>query len=208
MERIPVRPDRAEGRVIEQAVARLRAGGVMAYPAEALYGLGVDIRQTAAVARLIKLKGQPAGKPISVVVSDREMLEKWVRVPQPAEPLIAAYWPGPLTLILPARPLVPPVLLGSGSGLGIRVPGIALLRELCRALGAPITATSANLSGTAEPRTSEQVARALGHGLDLLLDAGPLPEGKASTVLDLSGEEPRLIREGAITREMLAPYLH
>jgi len=208
MERIPVRFDRAEGRVIEAAVARLRTGAVIAYPTEALYGLGVDIRLSAAVARLIQLKGRPAEKPISVVVSDREMLERWVRVPKSAEPLIAAYWPGPLTLILPARPLVPPLLLGNGSGLGVRLPGVELACELCRVLGAPITATSANRSGGVEPRTGEHVALALGHGLDLLLDAGALPQGKASTVLDLSGETPRLIREGAVTREMLAPYLH
>lgn len=208
MERIPVRLDRAEGRVIEAAVARLRAGAVIAYPTETLYGLGVDIRLSAAVARLIQLKGRPGDKPISVVVSDREMLERWVRVPKPAEALIAAFWPGPLTLILPARPLVPPVLLGSGSGLGVRLPGVELARELSRVLGAPITATSANRSGGVAPRAGEQVALALGHGLDLLLDAGALPQGKASTILDLSGEKPRLIREGAIPRESLAPYLN
>jgi L-threonylcarbamoyladenylate synthase len=99
-------------------------------------------------------------------------------------------------------------LRGGASGLGVRVPGLALARELCRRLGAPITATSANPSGGPEPRSAEQVAQGLSSGLDLLLDAGPLPEGKASTVVDLCGPRPRLLREGAIARAVLAPYLN
>lgn len=207
MKRIAVHLDFPESQLIEQAAAALRAGGIVAYPAETLYGLAADIRQSATLARLVRLKGRPGGKPFSVIVSDREMLEKWVRVPNAAERLIADFWPGPLTLVLPARAVVPPVLLGENFGLGIRVPAVKLARELCRALGAPVTATSANRSGGPEPHSAEQVARTLDRGVDLLLDAGDLPPGQASTVLDLSGDEPRLLREGAIPWEKLAAYL-
>ena len=208
MERLTINLAHPEEASLARAVERLRAGGVIAFPTETLYGLGVDIRQSAAVKRLYELKGRPAEKAVSVVVSDRGMLDEWVQVSERAEALIAACWPGPLTLVLPAKPPVPAALRGGASGLGVRVPGLALARELCRRLGAPITATSANPSGGPEPRSAEQVAQGLSSGLDLLLDAGPLPEGKASTVVDLCGPRPRLLREGAIARAVLAPYLN
>ena len=208
MERLAVNLAQPDESGLARAVEQLRAGGVIAYPTETLYGLGVDIRRSGALKRLCRLKGRSAEKAMAVVVSERGMLEPWVQVSERAEALIAAYWPGPLTLILPAKPAVPRALLAGGIGLGVRVPGLPLARELCRRLGGPITATSANLSGGPEPKSAEQVAQALGSGLDLLLDAGPLPAGQASTVLDLSGPRPRLLREGAIARDVLAPYLN
>jgi L-threonylcarbamoyladenylate synthase len=208
MERLTINLAHPEEAGLARAVERLRAGGVIAFPTETLYGLGVDIRRSAALLRLYEIKGRPAEKAVAVVASDRGMLDEWVQVSERAEALIAACWPGPLTLVLPAKPPVPSALLGGGAGLGVRVPGLPLARELCRRLGAPITATSANPSSGPEPRTAEQVAQALGSGLDLLLDAGPLPEGKASTVVDLCGPRPRLLREGAIGWDVLAPYLN
>lgn len=208
MERLAINLTHPEETCLARAVEQLRAGGVIAFPTETLYGLGADLRRAEAIARIYRLKGRSSAKAVSVVVSDRAMLEPWVTVSETAEALIAAHWPGPLTLILPARPAAPEALLGGGAGLGVRAPGLLLARELCRLLGGPVTATSANLSGGPEPRSAEQVAEALAAGLDLLLDAGTLSAGRASTVLDLSGPQPRLVREGAIPRDALAPYLH
>jgi L-threonylcarbamoyladenylate synthase len=208
MERWPINLARPEEASLARAVEQLRDGNLIAFPTETLYGLGADIRRSAALKRVFELKGRPAHQAVSVVVSDRGMLAAWVEVPARAEALIAACWPGPLTLVLPAKPAVSAALLAGGAGLGVRVPGQEVARELCRRLGAPITATSANRSGGPEPRSAEQVAMALGSGLDLLLDAGALPEGRASTVVDLCGPRPRLLREGAIARAVLAPYLN
>ena len=185
----------------------LAAGGLIVYPTETLYGLGADIGNAAVLQRLVTTKGRQPGKPIAVLISDRSMLGKIVAdVPPAADVLMRRFWPGPLTIVLPACPTLSEVLTGGGGRIGVRLSSHPLATALVRALGRPITAPSANPAG-APPPLSITTARAyFGAQIDYYLDAGPLPGEPASTVVDLS-EEMRIIRHGAIAEAQIRAAL-
>jgi L-threonylcarbamoyladenylate synthase len=190
------RPDPA---ALETAARVLRAAGLVALPTETFYGLGAQAFDPAAVARIFQLKGRPAEKPLLVLVDSLAMVERVAReISARAGRLAARYWPGPLTLVLPAHPSVPAGLTAGTGTIGVRLSGHPVARALVTALGAPVTAPSANLHGGASPRTADEVIAALGTGLDLVLDAGATPGGPASTVLDLTGAVPAVLRRGAV----------
>ena len=177
----------------------LRSGGVLALPTETFYALAVNPFDPAALARLFALKARPAAKPVLVLIAGPEMLFQVVReVPAAAIPLMAAFWPGPLTLILPARLDLPPLLTGGTGTVGLRQPRQALVCRLLTALGLPLTGTSANRSGQEPLTTAAAVARELGGEVDLILDAGPCPGGLPSTIVDVTVSPPRLVRAGAL----------
>jgi L-threonylcarbamoyladenylate synthase len=189
------------------AAVMLRGGGLVAFPTETFYGLGVDAFQAEAVARVFRAKGRPADKPLLVLVDSLEMAARVVAsIPELARRLIARYWPGALTLIMPARPEVPAALTAGTGSVGVRIPGHTLARALVTAAGQPITAPSANRHGAPPPCTANEVVAGLGDRVDLVLDGGPTPGGPPSTVLDLSAGPPRVLRAGAVTlsREDLA----
>jgi tRNA threonylcarbamoyl adenosine modification protein (Sua5/YciO/YrdC/YwlC family) len=129
------------------------------------------------------------------------------RVPERFRELTALFWPGPLTLVVPASARVPVEVTGGRGTVAVRVPGLALPRRLAAALGRPVTGTSANLHGQPPCRTALEVAAAFGDQLDLVLDGGPTAAGKPSTILDLTGDEPRILREGLLPASSLQPYL-
>jgi L-threonylcarbamoyladenylate synthase len=190
------RPDPA---ALETAARVLRAAGLVALPTETFYGLGAHAFDPAAVARIFQLKGRPAEKPLLVLVDSLAMVERVAReISARAGRLAARYWPGPLTLVLPAHPSVPAGLTAGTGTIGVRLSGHPVARALVTALGAPVTAPSANLHGGASPRTADEVIAALGTSLDLVLDAGATPGGPASTVLDLTGAVPAVLRRGAV----------
>lgn len=170
----------------------------MVYPTETLYGLGADALQGDAVRRVARLKGRDAGKPILALVACRSLLDRVVRsVPAAAEPLIEAFWPGPLTIVLPARPDLPEVLTGGRGTIGVRVPDHALARELVERAGTPITSTSANPGGQ-PPATDVSDARAyFGDAVEVYVDGGRLG-GTGSTVVEVIRDEIRVHREGAV----------
>jgi len=171
----------------------------VAFPTETFYGLGASALLPAAVARVFAAKGRPADKPLLVLVDSLEMALLVVTgLPPLARRLADRYWPGPLTLVLPARPEVPAALTAGTGTLGVRIPGHAVARGLVRAAGFPVTAPSANAHGGASPRRADEVAASLGPALDLILDGGPTAGGEPSTVLDLAGPMPRVVRAGAV----------
>ncbi len=189
---------------IAPAVAALKRGEVIVYPTETLYGLGADALNVAAVEKVFRLKGRNRDNPIPVLVADREMLTALVAdVPALAEKLIASFWPGPLTLVLPARKDVSPPLLNSSGGIGVRISSEPVATGLVRALGHPLTSTSANPSGQPPARTVEQAKNYFAEAIDLFIDAGKLISRTGSTVVEIRANAINIIREGEIGKSEL-----
>ncbi len=192
----PARPGQAFSRCREV----VRAGGVIAYPTDTFYGLGADPENPRAVRRLFEIKGRPAGQPVLLLIPDASAVRSWAaEVTACAEDLMRRFWPGPLTLVFKALPAVMPELTGGTGSIGLRVPGDAVSRDLLRYLGSALTGTSANISGGPSPRTATEAAAAIGSMVDLILDGGVTAGGKPSTVVDVRGTEPVVIRAGALT---------
>ncbi len=182
-----------------QARRLLESGGVLALPTETYYALAVNPFDPAALARLYDLKARPAEKPVLVLIAAPDMLARVAReVPEAAARLMAAFWPGPLTLILPALDRLPRRLTGGTGTIGVRLPSQPLVCRMLAALGLPVTGTSANRAGREPLTMASEVEREFGAGIDLILDAGPCPGGLPSTIVDLTGVPPRLVRAGAI----------
>lgn len=183
---------------VEAAARVLAAGGIVVYPTETLYALGVDAANATALQRLVAVKGREAGKPIAVLVTDREMLESIVNdVSEVAAGLMRRFWPGPLTMVLRARPELSPVLTGGSDGIGVRISSHPMATALVRALGRPVTAPSANPAGLQPPQRLDAARAYFGARVDLYLDGGALPGEPASTVIDVR-DGVRVIREGAV----------
>jgi L-threonylcarbamoyladenylate synthase len=173
-----------------------------------VYGLGADAADGAALARLYAVKGRPADHPSIVHLATADDARAWAaRWPEPAEALAAAFWPGPLTLILPAGDRAHPAALGGTGTIGLRVPAVPLAREAIRASGTGIAAPSANRFGRVSPTTAAHVAADVGDDLDAILDGGPCAVGVESTIVDLTGDRPAILRPGAITAEAIAAVL-
>ena len=180
------------------------AKGVIAYPTDTFYGLGADPRDPEAVKKVFTIKGRKSGQPILLLLRDRSEVVSWVsQVTPSAELLMDRFWPGPLTLVFPAAAHVLPELTGESGTIGLRVPGNELTRELLRYLGTALTGTSANQSGGLDPRTAEEVIRGVGDRVDLVLDGGATAGDRPSTVVDVTVEPPRIIRQGII--DIFAP---
>lgn len=194
---LTVDPERPAPSVLREAAGIIRAGGLVAFPTETVYGLGADGTNPAAIRRVYEAKGREESKPILVLVSHRKDLARLVRcIPAGVHAVMDACWPGPLTLVFPALDCVPRELLGGGATIGVRHSGAAIAGALCRAVDGPVTAPSANRSGEPEPLTAEDVADQLGGRVDLILDGGRSPSDQPSTVVDVSTGTPRLIRTG------------
>jgi L-threonylcarbamoyladenylate synthase len=188
----------AEGSLAE-AVAVLKGGGLVAYPSDTVYGLGAAASNERAVARAFAVKGRLSEKAVSLLLADVEdMGPLCAEVPPSARLLAQRFWPGPLTLVLRRSPSLQSAALGSGDSVALRVPDHFFLRQLIRALGEPITGTSANRSGRPSCRTAREVQRQLGGVLDLIIDGGPSRAGQESTVVDITTQPPAIVRQGAI----------
>ena len=191
-----LRPERA---VVARAARVIRAGGVAAVPTDTLYGLAADPFNAAAVKKLFRIKRRPENMPILLLVDSLQRMENLVaRTPEGFRSLAARFWPGPLTMILPARPGIPCAVTAGSGTVAVRLPRSALIRSLVRLARRPLTGTSANLSGRAGGRSADEADRQLGALLDLLLDAGSAKRALPSTIVDLSGRAPRVVRSGAI----------
>jgi len=191
----PITPSAA---VIADAAAVLAAGGVVAFPTETFYGLAVRALDGALVRRLFTLKGRPESQPILVLVGDPAQIDGFATVTDPARALMARHWPGPLTLVLSAHASVPSELTAGTGTIGVRCSSHAVARALAVAAGDPITAPSANRTGAPPPTTAREVLDTFEGRIELVLDGGATPGGPASTVLDLTVEPPRVLREGAV----------
>ncbi|MEE4314295.1 MAG: L-threonylcarbamoyladenylate synthase [Desulfofustis sp.] len=189
---------------LANAAALIAAGGIVALPTETSYGLGVDPFNEQALKRLFAVKQRPRHKPVLVLIDGIEWLPQLAAAtPACYRPLLAAYWPGPLTLIFPAVSRLSPWLTGATATVGIRVSSDPVANRLCRAVGGPITATSANISGTEPARSAEQIYHQFGDMIDLILDDGERNGGKSSTVITQDGGKLRLIRAGRIDFSLL-----
>ena len=185
---------------IAHAAALLRAGEVVALPTETVYGLGADALNPAAVARVFALKGRPSDHPLIIHLPPEAKLDDWAaHVPPEARTLAAAFWPGPLTLILGRGPRVPRAVTGGQDTVALRVPDHPVALALLRAFGSGIAAPSANRYGHISPTTAAHVRAEFGDELPLILDGGPCRVGIESTIVDLSRGSPVVLRPGAIT---------
>jgi L-threonylcarbamoyladenylate synthase len=191
-----------------RAARVVAAGGVIGFRTDTFYGLGADPFNRDAVRRVNDLKGREGGKPILVIISDARDSERYMRGRSGLFDSIAArHWPGALTLVVEAVPEVPEELTAGSGTVGLRLPDDRNVRELVSACGGALTATSANLAGEPPARTAEEVSTSFPSGLDLIIDGGTTTSEKPSTVLALTGERVRLIREGAVSRAALLETL-
>jgi len=196
---------------MRDAAAKLARGALVAFPTETVYGIGADATNAMAVARIYDVKGRPADHPLIVHIADFKYLEQWISdIPEYAIALAREFWPGPMTLILKRSDLAQDFITGGQVTVGIRIPNNSLALGLLEAFhklgGAGIAAPSANRFGQVSPTTAEAVQEELGSYLsdrDLVLDGGPSVVGVESTIIDCTGELPRILRPGAITIEMI-----
>lgn len=193
---------------LERAAALLRAGKLVAFPTETVYGLGADASDPEAISAIFRAKGRPADHPVIVHLPGAGDLKYWARdVPTSAQRLAAMFWPGPLTLVLPRAVGVPDGITGGQDTVGLRVPGNPTALALLRAFGGALAAPSANRFGHVSPTTAEHVAQEFGDEIAAVVDGGPCSVGVESTIVDLSGNRPKLLRPGMIRLDALEAEL-
>ena len=190
---------------VERAAALLRAGGIAALPTETVYGLAGNALDAAIVAKIYAAKGRPAHNPVIVHVGSRAMARECSSAwPALADRLADAFWPGPLTLIVPRAPHIPDIVTAGGPTVGVRWPIHPLMPAVIRACGFPLAAPSANLSDQLSPTNAVHVAKQLGDRIPLIVDGGDSNVGIESTVVDVTGDVPRVLRPGMISAEAIA----
>jgi len=191
---------------IRRALEILRAGGLVAFPTDTVYGVGALAFDDEAVQSIYMAKDRPIEKAIPVLIGDMEDLDKIaIDIPNMAKKLASRFWPGPLTILIPKKPSLPKAVSATAA-VGVRVPDHEIARALLRAAG-PMAVTSANVSGQASPTTAEQVFAQLGGRIELIIDGGKTPGGVPSTLVDCTGGEIRILRQGPITEEELRSVL-
>lgn len=189
---------------IERGISILRQGGLVAYPTDTVYGLGACVSLPQAVERVYEVKERPRSMPLSLLLADASQVTGVAEsVPLVAWSLIRSFWPGALTIVLPRSNAVPDIVTAGDKTIAVRIPAHPVPVALIEGLEAPIVGTSANLSGQPSPLTAEEVYAQLGGRVDLIIDGGRCPGGKESTVVDVTGGTPVVLREGAISREEL-----
>jgi L-threonylcarbamoyladenylate synthase len=206
-----VDPARVLPDLLLEAAGIIRHGGAVAYPTETFYGLAVDPFDKKAVERLFALKQRPAGQPLILLLAQTEEAFDLAAPSGAAKSwfldLARAFWPGPLTLVLPARASLACPALAASAGVAVRISSHPLAQQLARSSGMPITSTSANVSGEAPPASADAIDQRIAAGVDLILDGGPTPGDAASTILDLTGQRPVMTRAGGVTREQISRVL-
>lgn len=203
-----VDPSAPQRDAIQEAAAWILRGGVVALPTDTLYGLAVDPFRTDAVARLFAVKDREAERAVPLIAADAAQVAAHLGPLSPtAARLAERFWPGPLTLLVAAPRSLAPHVTGGTARVGVRVPADAVARAVCRAAGRPITATSANLRGQPATADPDEVERTLADRIDLLVDTGLTPGGAASTIVDVTASELRVVRAGAISWDDIQTWL-
>ena len=193
---------------IRDALTALAAGEAIVYPTETFYALGVDALSPDALERLFAIKGREPGKPVALIAADSAMAFAVAReIPAQARVLAEAFWPGPLTLILPAREGIPAALIGADGGVGVRVSSHPIARALAAGLQRPLTATSANLAGEPPAVEPESARRAFGNEVKVFVEGGRLAGGAPSTMVSVNRTGIRVLRPGAVSERQLAAAL-
>ncbi len=205
---IRIEEQNTDEELIRQAGDILRSGGLVAFPTETVYGLGGDALNPASSARIYQAKGRPSDNPLIVHIADMEALDAIVRkIPDEARALAEAFWPGPLTMILPKADIVPRETTGGLETVAVRMPAHRTARELIRAAGGYVAAPSANRSGRPSPTLAKYVAQDLDGRIEMIIDGGSVEIGLESTIVDLTSDKPTILRPGYITRQMLERVL-
>jgi L-threonylcarbamoyladenylate synthase len=195
---------KTEKEVLAKALRILKSGGIVAYPTESFYALGVMALNEEAVKKLYLLKKRPPDKAMPVIIGSSALLKTMVTsIPPQAVPLMERFWPGPLTLVFHARENLPELLLGGTKKIAIRIPGDSFALVLARTAGFPITATSANLSGSMPSQRADEVLHYFGENVDIIVEQEKTPGGKPSTIADVTVDPPKVIREGSISLDVL-----
>ena len=199
---------RADSASVQEAAGILKAGGLVAFPTETVYGLGANAFDADAVLSIFTAKGRPADNPMIVHIHDRAQLDEIGDIPSRAPVLMDAFWPGPLTILFPRRPSVPDVVTAGLSTVAVRMPSHPVALSLLRESGVPVAAPSANRSGRPSPTTAMHVLEDMKGIIPMILDGGPCEIGLESTVIDLTHESPVILRPGGVTKSMLEEVLH
>jgi L-threonylcarbamoyladenylate synthase len=192
---------------VEKAAGVLRNGGVIAMPTDTLYALTAAADDATAVRRVFEIKGRQQGRPLPLFVSGLEMARRMAEVNDMASRLAAQFWPGQLTIVVPKLQNYDSEALAGSPTVGLRVPDHAVARAVVEQLDAPVTGTSANLSGGPDPVSAEDVRGQIGDRIDLILNAGPCAHGVGSTIVDCTGDEPVILRHGAISSDRVLAAL-
>ncbi len=198
------RPDES---VLAEAAAVVRQGGVVVFPTDTLYGLAADPRNASAVEKVFAVKGRARREPLPLIVAGLEEAETIGEMTELARRLAAAFWPGPLTVVVGDRGIVAPAVHAGSHTIGMRVPAMPVAATLARLAGGVVTSTSANRSGAPAPASAIEARNGLGNEVDGVLDAGRAPGGPPSTIVDVRGERPVLLRAGAIAWEQVLEVL-
>jgi L-threonylcarbamoyladenylate synthase len=195
---------------IEQGIAILKEGGIIAFPTDTVYGLGACVNFPQAVARVYEVKGRAKNTPLPLLLADKSQIDEVAEAVPPIARLLAEkFLPGGLTMVLLKSKSVPDIVTGGGKTVAIRIPAHPVPLALARGVGTPIIGTSANISGKPSALTAEEVYAQLDGRVDLIIDGGRCPGGRESTIVDLTGKTPRVLREGAISRkELKSAYRH
>lgn len=205
---IKVDPNDLNYDFIHEAGEILRRGGLVAFPTETVYGLGANALDASAVAKIFTAKGRPSDNPLIVHISEvSQVYDLADDLTVPAQRLMEVFWPGPLTVVLPKKPGIPPEVTGGLDTVAVRMPDNRIALEIIRAAGVPVAAPSANSSGRPSPTSAQHVLNDLEGKVDMIIDGGPCHVGLESTVLDLTSEPPVILRPGGITRERLEGVL-
>ncbi|MCX5849415.1 MAG: L-threonylcarbamoyladenylate synthase [Deltaproteobacteria bacterium] len=200
--------DNSEEKILTRVAEILINGGVIAYPTETFYGLGADATNEKAIQKIFTVKGRNFKNPISLIIAQADDIYPLVQdVPETAQKLIAKFWPGALTIIFSATDKISPLLTASSGKIGLRVSSHPVAQGIVQKLKKPLTATSANLSGTPEYTMASEVAEQIGNKIDSIVDWGQTKGGKASTIIDVTCDPPVILREGAISRKTIEKYV-
>lgn len=205
---IKIAPDNPDKKLLARAVRIMKAGGVIAYPTETFYGLGANAENEKALDKIFLIKGRDALKPLPIIIgSERALAGIADKIPARARILIKEFWPGALTLVFTASPRLPSRLTAGTGKIGVRISSHPLAHLLAKILSHPLTATSANPSGSPACTTAEEVIRCLGDRIDAVVDGGETAGGSGSTILDITVDPPALLREGAVPLLLLQKTL-
>lgn len=196
----------SDNRILEIAIGVIQRGGVIVYPTDTVYGLGVNALEPHRIGRLFKIKKRPKTKPVPVMVRDIEMAKQLAFIDRKAEKILTSVWPGPVTVVLEKKQIVPDILTAGKRTIGLRIPDCQFTRVLMENLAEPLTVTSANFSGQPPLTSCREVIKVFEKAYprpDLILDSGDLPVSPPSTVLDLTGSQPKITRVGPVNKKQL-----
>lgn len=199
--------DNSEEQILTRAAEIIAGGGIIAYPTETFYGLGVDATNEKAIKKIFAVKGRDFKNPVSLIIGKPDDIYPLVQeVPETARKLISVFWPGALTIVFSASDKILPTLTAGSGRIGLRVSSHPIASKIVQKIKRPITATSANLSGSPECSMASEVAGQIGDKIDAIIDWGKTQGGKASTIIDVTCDPPVILREGAISRKTIGKY--